>query len=153
MEPRVAPGLLQNLISVNNLFGKILNTVFKTYPVPLSVPEYVMLWTIHDNPGNTQYQLSKMSGFTTQRCHQIIQSLLDSELVEKAHIGYGNKTNIVVTPKGTETAYDIQKLVQGIMTEGLSEEELQFFEDVRIHLERFGDLWKASENISRFLKQ
>ncbi|MDC7240981.1 MAG: hypothetical protein PQJ50_11530 [Spirochaetales bacterium] len=140
MQDRNNPKLIQNMNSLMNLFNRTLNTVLKTYPVPLSLASYTLLWTVYDNPGLTQYKLSLVSGYTNQRCQQIIMNLHDSDLISREKKEYGNKFHIYITPRGEEVLEELYSVVHNQFLDGKDVEVHDLAARISIDLTRLKEL-------------
>ncbi|MDC7240998.1 MAG: MarR family transcriptional regulator, partial [Spirochaetales bacterium] len=118
---------------VRNYQFRILNKILRDYPVPVTPPEYYLLSSIQENPGMTQYRLSQISGYSVQRCSQMLQKLEDLELtVVKSAEGYSTGRHIHATGAGERVIHEIYDLFSGYQDGALSGEERRLLAELDI---------------------
>lgn len=100
MVTREAPGLFFYVNFAYNIHNKLLRHVLKREGINLSVIEFLLLWAIYDNKEITQYELSKVTGYTTARINQAVQSLADNGYLKKLP-DYSSKVRLELTENGT----------------------------------------------------
>ncbi len=120
-----------SISKLRNYHIKMLNKVLKGYPIIISAPEYMLLWSIQQNPGSTQYRLSQISGYSIQRCSQMIGSLEKSHLVRVNSGDEHDKGRHIYTSDQGETAIrEIYDIFGNFLREIFTEEEARIFLDV-----------------------
>ncbi|MDC7238948.1 MAG: MarR family transcriptional regulator [Spirochaetales bacterium] len=143
----------RSLSIIRNYHLKIVNKVLNDYSVPLSSSEYFLLGSIQENPGMTQYRLSQISGYSEQRCSQLISSLESSGLaVVKSDDSYGRGRRILVTRAGEKILEDIPEGVNKYLAAILSDEELKIFESLDEPLHRASESLKNNKQMKRELR-
>lgn len=149
---RKNPGFIQNINTLLNVYNRMLNSFFKTYPIPLSLSSYTLLWTIFDHPDLNQYELSKLSGYSNQRCHQIINSLAESSLIQKNYREYSNKTRINISEKGLSVINDIYQKTTELLEGSFSSQENELFSRISADLNTLNEEIKKNSSFEKIRK-
>ena len=123
-----------------------------TYGIPMSLPSMAVLWTVQDNPGLTQYRISRKTGYSNQRCHQIIAELAELELLIKDHQEYSNKSIIRISEKGHLVLEEIYKISFGKLSETLSHEEMSLVTEAAVSLDNLINLMNTNNSFAKLMK-
>ncbi len=143
-------GFVQNLGIVNNIFQRIYNRLIITKNLPLSLPEFTLIFTIDSYPGMSQYRLSKLSGYSKQRCHQIVGRLIESGYVEQE--SRENKTRSFLTSQGRMVLFETVNSINSYLETHLSEEQILVFQQLRNSLKAASSILLENVNIQHDLK-
>ncbi|MDC7239977.1 MAG: hypothetical protein PQJ50_06415 [Spirochaetales bacterium] len=136
MDKRQTPGLYNYLSFFYNTHNKLINKIIVENQLDLSLTEYLVMWNIVDYKETSQYELSKITGYTPARINQAVQSLHGNNYLEKL-ADYSSKIKLIPTDSGLEIIEFIQEKSFEYLKYYISEDDFANLEELYPPLKRF----------------